>query len=259
MRLGTMRICAIGLCAIGSVAGAQEHQPENGAQVLRAMQDAYKGQWYSTLTFVQTTTLHRASGTVNQTWYESLMQDNGVTWLRIDQGDPSAGNGTLYTADSTWSMRGGKLTTTRGSGNEFLPLIEGAYFQPVDQTAREIARTGVDMEKTRNGQWQDRPVWIVGATSASDTTSPQFWVDTARKVVVRFVLAPSSRSILDVHLQGYEPAGRGWLATEVLMHQNGRLVQEEHYADWKTDIPLAKSLFDVSQWTTAPHWAKRIR
>jgi hypothetical protein len=63
---------------------------------------------------------------------------------------------------------------------------------------------------------------------------------------------------LDVHLGGYESVGKGtWLATKIVINQNGRPVQGEEYADWKVDVPVDPALFDLQQWTTAPHWARK--
>jgi hypothetical protein len=106
--------------------------PRDGAAVLEGMRAAYAGKWYNTLTFVQKTTAARRDGTTNvSTWRESLRYTppDGVR-LRIDVGDLTAGNGMLYTADSTWSVRNGTLQGARGSGNEFLPLALDGY-EPV--------------------------------------------------------------------------------------------------------------------------------
>ena len=87
--------------------------PRSGIEVLQRMHDAYAGKWYSTLRFVQKTTVHRPDGTTTHaTWDESLRHtDARGTELRIDVGDPTAGTGMLYTADSTWRMRAGKLNS----------------------------------------------------------------------------------------------------------------------------------------------------
>src|SRR5258707_14087509 len=83
--------------------------PKTGAEVLQGMRDAYAGKWYHTLTFVQKTTQFRKDGTTAvSTWFESLRQPTPTTTqLRIDVGDPTVGNGVLYTADSTWRLRSG--------------------------------------------------------------------------------------------------------------------------------------------------------
>jgi hypothetical protein len=208
---------------------------------------------------VQKTTRYRDDGTTNvSTWFESLEHAGpGVTRLRIDIGDPSAGNGILYTADSTTRLNGGNVTSAQAGGNEFLPMIEGVYMQPVSQTVAQLKDTGIDMQKVVKGTWQGRPVWIVGASSASDTTSPQFWIDTERNVVVRMILVPAPNAgTLDIHLDGYVPIEGAWLATKVAMSANGKPVQTEEYSEWKTNVDLPKSMFDPATWTTSPHWAR---
>src|SRR5215813_2805488 len=94
-------------------------QPATGRDVLQAMHDAYAGKWYATLTFIQKTTRKTADGkdTV-ATWYESVRYTAAKgAELRIDVGEPSAGNGVLYTADSLWAFKAGKLAVTRAGGN----------------------------------------------------------------------------------------------------------------------------------------------
>jgi hypothetical protein len=233
--------------------------PRDGAAVLDHMRAAYAGNWYNTLTFVQKTTATRRDGTTNvSTWHESLRYTpaNGVR-LRIDIGDLAAGNGVLYTADSTWVVRNGALANTNGSGNEFLPLIEGVYVQPLAQTIAQVAAMKIDLSRVHAGTWRNRPVWVVGTTSATDTASPQFWVDRQRDVVVRAILKRDSVTTMDIALDGYEAVGPAWLATKVVMAINGKVIQTEEYSDWKTGMDLPASLFDVTAWMTTPHWAKK--
>jgi len=248
----------LALVCMTSFASAQP-TPKSGEEVLQRMHDAYAGKWYRTLTFVQKTTRYRPDGTTNiSTWFESLQHAGpGKTRLRIDFGDPSMGNGVLYTADSTSRFSAGKLTTAQSGGNEFLPMIEGVYMQPVSRTIAELKETGIDMSKVRNGEWHGRPAWVVGTTSASDTTSPQFWIDVERNVVVRMIIIPAPNAgPMDIHLDGYVPLEKGWLATKVAMSANGKPVQTEEYSEWKANVELPNSLFDPMAWTTTPHWAK---
>ena len=233
--------------------------PRTGAEVLEQMRAAYAGKWYHTLTFTQKTTRRGQDGTEReQTWYETLSHTAAGTKLRIDIGDLSAGNGMVYTPDSTFPVRGGKPQPPSGTGNEFLPLIEGVYVQPVAKTVKELDQMKVDMSRVRTGTWEGKPVWIVGASTEADTTSPQFWVDTDRKLLVRMLLAfGPGQPPFDVHLGGYEKVGNGaWLATKIEMFQSGVRRQAEEYSGWKVDVPVDPSIFDTSQWTTAPHWAK---
>lgn len=245
--------------AIGGIAAGAQSVPKTGAEVFQRMHDAYAGKWYRTLTFVQKTTQRRPNGTDTvSTWYESLRQVGGLTQLRIDVGDPSAGNGVLYTADSSWRMRDGKPVSASAGGNEFLPLIEGVYFNPVEQTIRELSSTKTDMSRVTEGSYQNRRVWIIGAASTADTTSPQIWIDAERNVAVRAILSPAANMpVLDIHLDGYVPIDGTWLASKIAMMRGGVPRQTEEYRDWKVNVDLPASLFAVATWTTSPHWAKR--
>jgi hypothetical protein len=155
-------------------------------------------------------------------------------------------------------MRDGKLVSASAGGNEFLPLIEGVYFNPVEQTIRELSSTKTDMSRVIEGSYQNRRVWIIGAASTADTTSPQIWIDAERNVAVRAILSPAANMpVLDIHLDGYVPIDGTWLASKIAMMRGGVPRQTEEYRDWKVNVDLPASLFAVATWTTSPHWAKR--
>lgn len=251
----TVRTILTALVFSGIAPAGGQTPPANGREVLQRMHDAYAGKWYKTLTFKQQTTQWRQDGSRNvSTWLESLRYAPGVgVQLRIDMGDLTAGNGVLYTADSTWVVRGGKVTATRPQGNEFLPLIEGVYLQPVDRTLRELGGTGIDFAKVGAARWENRQAWIVGATSSADSTAPQFWVDVERKVVVRMILVPAPNTpVMDIHLARYVPLAGGWLATKIEMYVAGQPRQFEEYSDWRAGMDLPDALFDAQRWANAP-------
>ena len=240
-----------------STSSAAVPAPASGTAVLQQMHDRYAGQWYTTLRFVQKTTRHLPDGrTAVTTWYETLEHtpERG-TLLRIDVGAPSEGNGMLYSVDSVVRLRGGKVVARTGDGNPFLPLIEGVYVQPVATTAQQVRALHVDLDQVYTRQWNGEAVWVVGAASAADSTSPQLWVDPARMVVTRAFVGEPGQPLLDIRLEGYEPAGQGWLATRVVMLTNGTPVQTEEYSDWKTGIALPPGMFDPARWIVAGHWA----
>jgi hypothetical protein len=229
--------------------------PASGVELLQRMHDAYDGKWFKTLTFIQKTTLYRPNGVVDtSTWYEALKSPDR---LRIDFGDPSKGNGALYTADSLYVVRGGKITRTVADGNPFLPFVAGVYDQPIETTVRQLAPYKFDLSRIRADAWEARPVYVVGAASPSDLDSPQFWVDRDRLVAVRFLVklspAPDAKPH-DIRLESYLPVGRGWLATRVLIMEGGVVRQAEDYADWKGDVALPNDLFVAERWSAVPHW-----
>jgi hypothetical protein len=238
-----------------SNANINRSTPVSGVALLQRMHDAYDGKWPNTITFVQKTTITRPNGVVDtSTWYEALKSPDR---LRIDFGDPSKGNGALYTADSLYVVRGGKITRTLGSGNPFLPFVAGVYDQPIETTLRQIASYHFDLSRVRVDSWQGRPVYVVGATSANDLDSPQFWIDRDRLIAVRFLvkLSPAADAKPnDIRLESYVPVGGGWLATHVAIMEGGAVRQAEDYRDWKGDVALPNDFFVAEKWSNVPHW-----
>src|SRR4029077_11937863 len=202
------------LLLLAALASAQTPpSPGSGRELLRAMRDAYDGRWFKTLTFAQATTTRDSTGKERAaTWYESLRYTAARgTQLRIDTGDPAAGNGVLYSPDSVWVFRSGKQVAMRAGGNKLLPLIQGVYLQPVERTVQELASTGVDLARpVVRYQWRGRPVWIAGAAATGDTTSPQFWVDVETKALVRGIYSPvAGAPVMDMRLDSLVATGGG--------------------------------------------------
>jgi len=237
--------------------------PATGREVLEAMHRAYDGRWYTTLTFVQRTTKKDAQGKETvETWFESLRHTSSAgTELRIDRGKPSGGNGVLYTARRTRVFRAGALVADHEGGNALLPLIESVYVQPVARTIEELTPVAVDWSRpVVEGRWDERPVWIVGASSRDDLRSPQIWVDVERKVVVRTLLVPvPGAPFMDIRISRFVPLGGGWLGIRCEFLVDGKLDQLEDYEDWKVGVDLSPQLFDPATFGTAKHWADRAR
>ena len=75
----------------------------------------------------------------------------------------------------------------------------------MDTTLRQIQPYKFDLSKLYATTWEGRATYVVGAASASDTTAPQFWIDTDRMIVVRMLLHlnPSApNEIVDIRLAG---------------------------------------------------------
>ncbi|HEY9516535.1 MAG TPA: hypothetical protein VIQ74_12735 [Gemmatimonadaceae bacterium] len=236
--------------------------PSSGRELLQRMHGRWSSgtPWFHTLIFTQRTTVVRRDGTRNvSTWYESVMAPDR---LRIDFGEPSEGNGVMYTADSVYVVRAGKVERKSADGNPFLPFVIGVYTQPVERTMAQLAPLGIDMGRVRSDSWRGRPVFVVGARDTSDLSSAQFWVDADRLILLRMVLAPSGDASasgrpepLDIHLDDYVEVGGGWLATKVAMYAGGAARQTEEYSDWRAGVELSPDFFVAEKWAEEPHWA----
>jgi hypothetical protein len=212
------------------------------------MHTAYDGNWYRTLSFAQKTVRFTPAGERRvQSWHEYLRwtPEHG-TELRIDIGDAAAGNNIRYTADSSWRYSAGKLAAHDANGNAFLPLIEGVYVQPVERTIADLASTHVDLSKVSTQSWNGHPVWVIGALVASDSASPQFWVDPEKKVLVRMILSfAAGGPPADIRLDDYVAVTGGMLATRVTMLSKRLPLQTEEYADWKAGAVIPDSAFAI--------------
>src|SRR5205085_1068946 len=151
----------------------QSTQINDGESLIRAMYERYQGKWYKTATFVQRTTLYRGSTPTEQTWYESMLLPGK---LRIDVGNPSAGNGTLFRADSIYAMSAGRVANANEGFNDLLVLGFDVYQQPPEQTISILRHQGYQLSRIHNDDFRGKPVYVIGATSRNDTTSKQFWI-----------------------------------------------------------------------------------
>jgi outer membrane lipoprotein-sorting protein len=247
----------IAAAACGGRGGPETVSPvQDGRALLERMRTAYVGKWFKTVTFVQQTIRKNPQTGVTDTttWYEALKSPDR---LRIDFGDPKNGNGVMYTADSVYVVRGGKVTRAAASGNPFLPFVAGVYAQPLASTLRQIAPYKFDLTKLYTRDWEGRPTYVAGASSASDTTSPQFWIDKDRLIVTRMLLhlnpaAPDE--VADIRLEDYRPVAGGWLAVKVEIMEKGEVRQKEDYSDWKGNVALPADFFVAEKWSQVPHW-----
>jgi hypothetical protein len=259
--LVTLAALSAGALSLGACAhnvATETSLPANGTALLQRMHDRYAGHWYKTLTFVQKTTQYPPNAAPRiSTWYESLRGDR----LRIDFGNPSAGNGVIYTPDSGYVFRAGKLVRSLADGNIFLPLISSVYVLPMSSTLAQLAPYHFDLSRIRSDTWEGRPVFVVGARDARDLESPQFWVDAERLIVVRFVapLIPNGKAkAQDIRLEKNVPVAGGWLATRVRMLDADQPLQTEEYTDWHANVTLPPHFFDPAHWSEGTHWAASI-
>jgi hypothetical protein len=61
--------------------------------------------------------------------------------------------------------------------------------------------------------------------------------------------------LLDVTFEKYQPLGKGWIETEVVLKLDGKEVQREQYADIKADVELQPDLYDTQTYRKAT-WIK---
>ena len=220
----------------------------DGEALIRAMEARYRGKWYRTLTFVQTTTMTQPTAR-KEIWYEALRFPG---MLRIDIAPVDSGNSMLFRGDSLYRFQRGTLTGSRPLVHPLMVLGFDVYFDPPETTISKLVGLGFDLSTIREDTWQGRPAHVVGA-AAGDSATAQFWIDRERLVFVRMLQAAPDGSgrILETQFNRYQPLGEAWISVEVLFNVNGQLATKEEYAEVRADPTLPDVLFDPGSFARA--------
>lgn len=220
--------------------------------LIAAMQKTYAASWYHTATFVQKTTNIAADGTKNvSTWYEALAVPGR---LRIDFTPIADGNGVLFADGKTYSMKDGKVASSRPYVHPLLLLGFDLYLLPYADVMTQLAGLTVDVHRFHEDTWQGRRAFVVGA-ERGDLRSPQFWIDADRLYFVRLIrpAGANGERTSETQFNKYVRLGGGWMAPEVIFMTDGRVTTTEEYSELRADVTLDPRLFEPAFWSTV-HW-----
>jgi hypothetical protein len=223
------------------------------ADLIAAMQKQYGASWYKTATFVQKTTTFATDGTSTlATWYEALAVPGR---LRIDFTPVSDGNGVLFAESKTFSIKAGKVASSRPYVHPLMLLGFDIYKLPAAEVMDQLTGLKFDLTKFHTETWQGRPTYVVGA-EAGDLRSAQFWIDQERLYFVRLVrpAGPNASQTQETQFNKYRRLGGGWMAPEVIFKTDGRVVTTEEYSDLRADVALDPNLFNPDYWTIVRHY-----
>ena len=222
----------------------------SGAQLIDAMHARYAGRYITTLSFLQNNTLYSASGGEQRTqWLEHLALPGR---LRIDYLPLANHSGVLYEGGRVHVFDNGKRVQSQPAVNPLLLLGFDVYGQPPEVTARMVDSLGFDLDILRRGEWQGRPVYVVGAAVEGDSTTNQFWVDAERLLFVRmFQRNPAGTVVTEYRFDRYTDFVGSPVAIEVLMLRNGRPFFREEYTDVRVNQPIPPAVFDPEKWVEA--------
>ena len=226
--------------------------PATGTDVVQRMYGAYSGKWFQTMQFTQENTRYAANGRTERSQWKEYMLVPGR--LRIEFLPASGGNGAVYADGSVHSFEGGKLSRTVAQTNILLVLTADVYAQATAASIRQLAGVGVDLARLRRDTWNARPMWVVGATSGTDLSSPQFWVDAETWVVTRVFDRSASatpqgvRPATEFRLTDYRTLSGVPVVHEITFLRDGQPFFKEQYTDVVLNATLDARLFSSSQW-----------
>ncbi len=117
----------------------------DGTKVLKNMYKTYKGKWYKTFTFSQTTqNFNNDTLTRTSVWHEAIAFPNK---FRITIGEPKNGVAIIFTKDSSFNFNKGKLVRRTLKNEDLTFLLGGMYFIPFDSVKLKMKHQGYDFEK----------------------------------------------------------------------------------------------------------------
>ena len=248
-----MRAILLILClTLLAVPAAQAGSIKTSEELVQAMQKKYGKSWYKTATFVQKTVNYEPDGSKKvSTWYEAMSVPGN---LRIDFAPVKEGNGILFTGNTIYSFKDGKVAGTRPFVHPLLVLGFDVYRLPLTDVITALKGLKFDLSILREDTWQGRPAYVVGA-KAGDLHSTQFWIDKKNLYFVR-MLRPGGKDGVqtqETQFNKYERLGGGWMSPEVIFMVDGKTVTTEEYSEMRADVSLASKLFDPQYWTSV-HW-----
>jgi outer membrane lipoprotein-sorting protein len=220
--------------------------------LVAAMQKKYGKSWYKTATFVQKTTDYDKDGNKKvSTWYEALLVPGS---LRIDFTPTKDGNGILFTNNTVYSIKDGKVDSSRPFVHPLMILGFDIYKLPPEKVLEVLKGLKFDLALLREDTWQGRPVYVVGAKQG-DLHSPQFWIDKKELYFVR-MLRPTGKDgaqTQETEFNKYQRLGGGWMAPEVIFKVDDQVRTTEEYSEMRANVALDSKLFDPQYWTSV-HW-----
>lgn len=213
--------------------------------LVRAMHDRWSDRWYRTLTFTQQTTrVLPNDSVVVEEWREWAAIPGH---LRIEIGPREAGRGVIFTRDSTFTIRDGRLARATPTSNELMTLGFDVYRQPVETTLDQLRRHGFDLSKFHADTLDGVPVYVVGA-ERGDGRTKQFAIEADRLLFVRIAQGTGDTDTQEIWFRRYQPLAGAWIAPEVEILIEGRRVFHEVYSDIRANVPIDPAMFDPRAW-----------
>jgi hypothetical protein len=222
----------IGLCSFLKTGNSEE--------VLQKMYKEYAGKWMHSFTFNQTTENYRNDSLVKtSTWYEAVSYPEN---FRIDFGDLKDGNAAIFTKDSIYDFRKGKLVRTAVNDDDLTFLLGGMYFYPFDTVKAKFNAFGYNLDKFYETSSEGKPVYVIGAGDATEKSN-QVWIDKEKLVVVKFIKYNDGQKEEGV-FEDHKRFGNSWSETSCRFYIDGKLFQKETYHDCKADEAIDLKIFD---------------
>lgn len=219
--------------------------------LVAAMRQFYDEKWYKNTTFTQIQTEFGKDGSRKARIQYLAMSAPGN--LRVDFDPLAKHDGIVFMKDRMYRFQDGRINDQAPYIHPLLLLQFDVYFLPVEQSVEKLRSLQFNLSLLREDKWQGKTVYVVGAESASDTRSPQFWIDKNRLYLVRMFL-PTGKGSREVQLDQHQRLAGGWIASQVIFKVDGQTTATQSNSNIRANVSLSDDLFDPEKWATAKHW-----
>ncbi|TAE44440.1 MAG: hypothetical protein EAZ06_07785 [Cytophagales bacterium] len=210
-----------------------------------ALQKKHKKGHYKSVTFTQKNTHFNEKDSIigRSTWKEYIEFPNK---FRIDM-DSTLENIVLFRNDSVYQVRNGKLRKGDAYFHDFLAWNGGIFFIDKEYARKNFKNAGYDLTKFYTTTWENRKVYVLGA-SENDYKTPQVWFDAENLYVVR-VFSNQGARIMELQFKKHKKVNKNsWIETEVLVFSQGKIIQTEEYFDIQASKKnLPKEIFELKK------------
>lgn len=234
--MGKKLVIAVALLFVTAIMLAQS----SSIGLLKKMHTRFRGTWYQTFSFNQTTEIYRNDSLVRlETWYENIKFPDK---FRIDFGNPDSANAVIFRSDSSYLFKKSKLVRVAFNNDDLLFLLGGMYFYSFDTVIAKMNLFGYDLNKFHEDTWKGTPVYMVGADKNEDSVN-QVWIEKINYRPLRMLRYENS-SKEEAMFENHVKLKGGFTETLVYFYINGRLIQVEKYHDLKGNVPINDAIFD---------------
>jgi hypothetical protein len=207
-------------------------------ELIAAMHSTYSTRWYKNITFSQRAIFYK-DGMIDseEIWHEAIKMPDKLI-IKFNTMDSQ--DGMLFKSDSQFVFKDNKLIQRGKKIHDLMVLGFIVYDNPPAETLAKITACGFDVSKFSVETHRDSTFYVVGGEEA------RFWIDAKTLLFSKLSKKGKEGIVSEVIFQGYIPLQGGWIETEVLFLQNGKLVMKEIYEDIRVPESLSEDLFTAN-------------
>lgn len=219
--------------------------PKTVRALVQHWKENYQGEVLLSYTFTQETVRIRDGVAQEPAIWEEAVQY--PSFFRIDLPKTEEGfNINLSRNDSVYVFRKGVIVDSSRQIQQFMIMEGSLYFDPIDSTLSKLQEVGIDTNLLTLSQYEQRPIYIIGAKEG-DLTVPQIWLDAERRYNVRRFSRTGSGKLLEVRYSEFKAYEGHWMEHWLEFLVEGKMVQTERYTDIDIHPKLSKETFDRQQ------------